>query len=264
MVRNPVSAKFVQARLEATPLSEFPGELPQDLAAAYAIQDESILHWSDEVVGWKVGGIPAAFVERFGEDRLAGPVFKSSVTHTDGDAGVFPVFDGGFVAVEGEIVFQLDRDIQPGAVDPSSPDVYDIVADAFIGVELASSPLSVINKLGPLSIISDFGNNAGLIVGERIDDWRNTLTPGRKMRVTIDGAEVGQAGLPPLEQGAIGALRFLLRNCASREITLRAGTYITTGAVTGVHETRTGSTSSIEFDGATPIHLILGKCQPFQ
>lgn len=44
-------------------------------------------------------------------------------------------------------------------------------ATLFIGVEIASSPLATINTLGPRVVISDFGNNNGLILGPEVTDW---------------------------------------------------------------------------------------------
>lgn len=256
-LRAGLSERFLSARRLAEPLADFPGDLPTDLDAAYAVQDRSIVGWPDDVAGWKVGGIPHSFQERFGETRLAGPIFRRSIKVSNGNETPMPAFQGGFAAVEGEIVLKTGESVPPGAVDPDSPAVRDLVSKAFIGVELASSPLAIINELGPLSIISDFGNNGGLLLGDEIADWHSTDISGRSMRTLIDGEEIGSAKLAPLEDGALGALRFLISNCAKRQITLPAGTYISTGAVTGVHSAKVGSSATVAFEGCTPLHLKL-------
>ncbi|MEM1380205.1 MAG: 2-keto-4-pentenoate hydratase [Pseudomonadota bacterium] len=256
-----ISERFIAARLTATPLSDFPGELPATLSDAYAIQDLSIAAWADAVAGWKVGGIPSHLQEKFGESRVSGPIFRRTV-HQAGDTVIeIPVFDGGFAAVEGEIVLQTDRDIPPGSLDADSDEVVAAVPSAFIGVELASSPLGAINDLGPPSVISDFGNNAALIVGDPIDDWGPAIA-GRTMTVSIDGATIGTAPLAPLEDGAIGAFRFLLKNCAARGITLPKGTFVSTGAVTGVHQASVGATAEVSFEGMRAISLRLAAIEP--
>ncbi|MEM9837632.1 MAG: 2-keto-4-pentenoate hydratase [Pseudomonadota bacterium] len=255
--KNPVSERFVTARMKGASLQEFPGELPTTIAEAYAIQDESIRHWPDDVAGWKVGGVPPTYQEQFNATRLAGPIFKSKVSHTDGPAVDIPVFDGGFAAVEGEIVLQIARTVTPGTVDPQSDEVLSLVGAAHFGIEIAASPFIGINDLGPMSIISDFGNNGALIVGQRIDDWATGAAVGRGMRVVVDGEEIGAAKLAPLEDGAIGALRFLLANCEERGITLAEGTYVSTGAVTGVHQASIGAVAEVHFEGTAPIHLTL-------
>ena len=42
----------------------------------------------------------------------------------------------------------------------------------FIGIEIASSPLVNINDYGPAVVASDFGNNAGLLLGAEIRTGR--------------------------------------------------------------------------------------------
>ena len=74
-----IARSFVEARLEARALDGFPGVLPRDLPAAYAVQDAAIALWPDTLAGWKVGGIPPAWRERYGEERLVGPIFRGAV-----------------------------------------------------------------------------------------------------------------------------------------------------------------------------------------
>lgn len=257
-----ISASFLAARRAAAVLTDFPGQLPGSLGEAYKVQDASIAGWQDEVAGWKVGGIPPSFAGSFGETRLAGPIFRNAIQIAERGETEMPAFEGGFAAVEGEIVLELGQTIAPGAMDPSANEVFDLIHRAFLGVEIASSPLSIINDLGPLSIISDFGNNGGLLVGDEIENWRNTLAMGPRMEVTIDDKEIGSAPVPALEEGAVAALRFLIRNCAERGITLAAGTYVSTGAVTGVHRADIGSASEVRLEGCAPLKLRLTPRQP--
>lgn len=259
---NPTSESFVEARLSARALRDFPGNLPTSLDEAYAIQNESIRRWPDQIAGWKVGGIPPKFVEKFGSDRLAGPIFQRTIAYQNGGRTVMPVFAGGFAAIEAEIVLRTDRLIKPGDIDPSSDDVVEVVPDAFFGVELASSPLAQINDLGPMSIISDFGNNAGLVIGDRLKGWPDRAMTDRDISVRIDGELVGQSRIESVEAGPIGAFRFLLANCAARGITIQAGTYISTGAITGVHRCDAGVAAVIEFEGVSPIRIALIEATP--
>ena len=48
---------FLDARRNGRSLPDFPGVIPDDLEAAYAVQDQAIARWADPVVGWKVGYI---------------------------------------------------------------------------------------------------------------------------------------------------------------------------------------------------------------
>src|SRR5690349_17366767 len=115
-----IAEQFVRARLRAEALSAFPGEMPTTLDEAYAIQGSAIGLWPDRVAGWKVGRIDPPWSDRLGEDRLVGPIFSQALW-AGGAAGAagadacvaFPVFEGGFAAVEAEFVFRLQADAPP-------------------------------------------------------------------------------------------------------------------------------------------------------
>lgn len=256
-----ISSAFLDARRSAKALASFPGELPGTLEAAYAIQTESISRWPDDVAGWKVGGIPPKFRETFGTDRLAGPIFRRSIKRQNGEAVAMPVFRGGFAAVEGEIILRIGKTVAPGTVDPDSDDAAALVGEAFIGVELASSPLKVINDLGPVSIISDFGNNAGLIVGPSLANWQALDLDALLVTTRIDGALVGHAPASAIPGGPMAAFRFLLGNCTERGITLPEGTLVSTGAITGVHQAEPGASAEVAFGDHGTIRLELEEAQ---
>ncbi|MFN3835209.1 MAG: 2-keto-4-pentenoate hydratase [Glycocaulis sp.] len=242
-----ISAAFVTARGDGAAVRDFPGTLPETLAEAYAVQDRSIAAWGDRVAGWKIGMIPPGFRAQAGAERLAGPIFaRQVITDRPGLVHDMPVFAGGFAAVEAEFVFRLKSGLDPAApVTPES--VSDIVAALHVGVEIASSPFAGINDLGPMSVVSDFGNNNGLIVGAEIADWRSVEPESLPARVDIDGVTVGEASAGAIPGGPLGALCFLVELCRARGIALKEGDYISTGAATGVHEAAIGAQSIADF-----------------
>ena len=62
--RATIARTFVEARTKARALPEYPGQIPEGMDAAYAIQDEAIGLWDDQIAGWKIGRIPDAWLER--------------------------------------------------------------------------------------------------------------------------------------------------------------------------------------------------------
>jgi 2-keto-4-pentenoate hydratase len=94
---------FVEARQTGCGLTAYPGKMPASLDEAYAIQDEAIKFWDDEITGWKVGRITGAYEAELGTDRLAGPVFSKVCFSNVGAGIVLPVFAEGFAAIVGEI-----------------------------------------------------------------------------------------------------------------------------------------------------------------
>jgi 2-keto-4-pentenoate hydratase len=134
------------------------------------------------------------------------------------------------------------------------------VAAVHVGIETAGSPLKTINDLGPIAIVADFGNNAGLIVGPELPSWRERPVEQWRCETFVDDAPVGRGhgGAPP--GGPFESLRFLLELCAGRGRPLKAGDWVSTGAITGVHEIVAGQAARVSFAEAGEI---LCRAEPF-
>ncbi len=239
-----IARAFVEARQSGNPLGEYPGTPPRDLASAYAIQDRALTIWKRPVGGWKVGKISPPRSEELAANRLAGPVFADTVRH-ESDGIDFPIFAGGFAAVEAEFMLRLAIGDAPLPTTPA--EAVSWVDEVRIGLEIASSPYARINADGPCVTVSDHGNNAGILLGrtvprehwERLDEIEVTLS--------IDNAEVGRATTATMLDGPFGAVCFLLENFAQRGITPVSGWWVSSGAITGVHEIKPGQNSSATF-----------------
>jgi len=241
-----VAERFVRARLSATALPDYPGPIPGDLATAYRIQEAAIGRWPDEIAGWKVGRIAPPLDARFGAGRLTGPIFSRTVRAAEGTVRC-PIIGGGFAAVEAEFVFRLGQDLPADKTSWTLEEAAGIDGELYIGVEIAGSPLKTINALGPTVVVSDFGNNAGLIVGAAIPNWRDRLM-GLACETFIEGRSVGQGGAASIPNGPLDAVRFLAEVCARRGRPLKAGQLVSTGAATGIHDIAIGQRSRVVFD----------------
>lgn len=245
-----VAEQFVHARLRAEALAAFPGEIPRTLDEAYETQDLAIGLWGRRVAGWKVGRIDARWSERLGEDRLVGPIFEPGVRDAPVGANVeFPVFEGGFAAVEAEFVFRLAADAPPGKLTWTAGEAGQLAGALHVGIETAGSPLAAINDLGPLVVVCDFGNNAGLLLGPEIADWRARALESLTCETFVEGRSMGQGGALSLPGGPLAALAFALQRCARRGRPLRTGDLVSTGATTGIHRIRSGQRARVCFDG---------------
>ncbi|HEU4624030.1 MAG TPA: hypothetical protein VFS52_04665 [Steroidobacteraceae bacterium] len=260
-----IAARFVRARLAGLSLPAFPGAIPTSVEAAYACQDAAIAMWPDRVQGWKVGRIGEPWLGRLGEDRLVGPIFARSVRRARPDEVVeFPVFDGGFAAVEAEFIVQLRTDATPGKTDWDAATASELVGALHVGIETAGSPLATINELGATVVISDFGNNAGLIVGPEIPNWRD-IPPDRLLSETfVDGQRVGNGSAASVPGGPLAALAFAMNRCARRGLPLAAGQLVSTGATTGIHDIRIGQSSRVVFAGIAEIQCRAVRAQPVE
>jgi 2-keto-4-pentenoate hydratase len=243
-----IAERFVRARNEATSLATYPGPMPPDLATAYHVQDHAIALVTDKLVGWKVGLIAPALRAQYGIDRLAGPIFARNLRNANGNDVVdAPLFNDGFAAVEGEFVYRLGEDAPEGKVDWRDDEALALVDSLHIGIELAGSPFAEINDHGPAVTASDFGNNAGLLLGPSIASWRTRSNEDLRAETFLDEKLVGAGSAANLPGGPVAALRFLLTHCAHRNRPLKAGDLVTTGAATGIHEIRAGQTARVEF-----------------
>jgi 2-keto-4-pentenoate hydratase len=245
-----IAQHFVTARLAGAFLPDFPGTLPPDLASAYAVQDAAIDLWPDEVAGWKIGRIPPDHEIKLGAKSLAGPIFRKDVRlSAPGSLVEFGMFVGGFSAVEGEFLFEIGQDAPAGKMSWTTSDAVAIVKRMLVGVETAGSPLATINKIGPKAVVSDFGNNAGLIVGPEVPNWVERSPSELACETFIYGKSVGHGTAANVMGGPLEALRFVAELCGKRRRPLKAGMLISTGATTGIHEVTAGEIARVEFKG---------------
>jgi len=235
---------LVDARILAEPIDSYPGDVPADLSTAYAVQSRAIKKWPDKLVGFKVGGIPERFRGQYPAHWLAGPIFKENTYHArTGETLEFPVFQNGFAAFEPELIFEIDSDVYLSEENWTPKLARWMIKRVWLGAEIASSPNVNVNALGPGSIISDFGNNGGCILGKelRISDLDRALKIETETR--IDGVSVGKnvPGAPP--DGPLGALAFLFNHLLANAnlYQLPDTLLVSSGAISGVHESHVGA-----------------------
>jgi len=258
-----IARQFVEARLSARALPAFPGPLPADMAEGYRVQEAAIRLWPDEVVGWKVGRIPLEVQAELGAERVMGPVFRGHVWTVDPAAPTrLPVIAGGFAAVEAEYIYRMGRDAPPAKRDWSPEEALTLVDELLVGVEFAGSPLASINVLGPRVVASDFGNNAGLILGAVAPGWRERPHEIPPCHAYVEGKLVGEGSPESIPGGPPASLAFLLAACAARGRPLKAGQLVTTGAASGIHDIEAGQTARITFGDLGEIRCIAVAAAP--
>lgn len=259
-----IAGRFLSARRQAVGLDLYPGDFPETLADAYAVQDAAVAAWGRPVLGWKVGRINPPHSDRFGADRLTGPIFTVANAGANGEGPDMPVFAEGFAAGEAEFLLRVGRAAPAGQARFTLDEAADLIDSVHVGIEIASSPLGSINKLGPVAIISDFGNNNGLVVGPAIPDWRSSGFEAWPVTTRIDGVEAGSGRASAFPDGAIGSARFLFELMAKRGIALTPGQWISSGAVSGVHDAAAGQRVEARFGDRFTVACRLKAARPEQ
>lgn len=230
-----IAERFVSARREARALSAYPGNPPQSLEQAYLIQRAAIDFRGGDLGGWKVGKINPPLDTEWGSNRLAGPIFVDQIVEAQGPELSMPVIADGFAAAEAEFMLRIGNTPDPSKTVWTLNEAKALVDTVAIGIEIASSPLRSINELGPAVTVSDFGNNHGLLVGSELPDWRDLDFDDVPVTLSINGVQAGAATTATMLDGPWGAVRFIAEVAARSGLPLRAGQWISTGAVTGVH-----------------------------
>lgn len=257
-----IADRFLAARRSAGGLDGYPGDLPETLDEAYAVQDQAISAWGRPVIGWKVGRINPPLSGHYGADRLTGPIFASQTLAAGDLAPECPVFAEGFAAGEAEFLLRIARTPPQGQGSFTLEEAADLIGSVHVGIEIASSPLGAINRLGPVAVISDFGNNNGLVVGAAIPGWRSSGFEQWEVTTLLDGIEAGSGRASAFPDGAIGAARFLFELMAKRGIALQPGQWISSGAVTGVHDARPGQRVEARFGDGYQVACTLRAARP--
>lgn len=262
---KPISDALLSARRACVAIDGFPADLPQTLEQAYAVQMCSIPAWDADLIGFKVGGVPPKFQVQFPTIWQAGPMFADQkYAVKSGESIEVTVFEGGFAAYEAELVFvlkDLDKLDQPLTTIEQT---HDYISAVHLGAEIASSPNPEVNNLGPGSIIPDLGNNAGVVLGPEAP--LSILDEFSKLEVvlTIDDVEIGRATPNPGENGPMGALRFILNHFIAMkgQIDLPENCLISSGAITGVHQSHVGTKSTITFGDLAEYELRMVPRRP--
>ena len=243
-------AVLLAARLSGQALPAFPAPVPATLAEAYAIQQQLTAALGAPVLGWKVGRIPPALIERLGAERIAGPVLR--VAELEGDApGEARVFDGGAAAIESEVMLRL-RAVPEGCVT-NGDDGARWIVEIRTGFEVASSPAPDVHDHAPYGIVADIGINNGLLLGPQLD-IRDFLALA--VETSIDGVPVGSGRPIDVLDGPWGSLDFLVELHHRGVIELKPGQWISAGAITGVHPIAVGQTATARFGATSPIACI--------
>ncbi|MGQ3176732.1 MAG: 2-keto-4-pentenoate hydratase, partial [Blastomonas fulva] len=82
------------------------------------------------------------------------------------------------------------------------------------------------------------------------------------VRSEIDGEVVGAATAATMLDGPYGAVRFLLTNLIARGMDVSAGLWVSTGAITGVHEIAIGQAFTAIFEGCGAVHCRVVAATP--
>jgi 2-keto-4-pentenoate hydratase len=263
MNQEEIYRAFHAARKQARALDAYPAPaVPPSLDEAYAIQQASIAAWPDRVAGWKVAAIQPQWRAAYPAERLGGPVFAKSLIVAGNDPVDVAIIRGGYAAAEAEFALRLGDDFPVNTTFPTEAALQPFVGAVHAAIELAGSPLPTLSSLGPGAVISDFGNNTGLVIGPELTDFFERTLAQWRAETDLNGVLAGSGGADRIPGGPLAALLFLANSLVARGMTLNPGDWISTGASTGIHILAIGDTVAARFDGEKAIALRVVAAQP--
>ncbi|MEI2417386.1 hypothetical protein V8Z80_14525 [Orrella sp. JC864] len=249
MTPSQIAEAFREARLNATALGTYPGvDVPADLQTAYSIQTTAISAWPGPVGGWKVAAIQPQWRDRYPAERLAGPVFAAHVWPAERrGTQQLPVIENGYAAIELEFILHIGKTLPLRGDWRDAQQLREYVGQVHAGIELAASPLAGLSALGPGAVISDFGNNSGIVVGPALPGFFDQPLEHWQTRVQINGQAAGEGSAAKVPGGPLQALLFLANHLADRGIALKEGDWVSSGATTGIHPVVIGDRYTAHF-----------------
>lgn len=223
-----------RANLLVPPLTS---EEAPDVAAAYAVQRAAIAAWGLDPAGWKIGASSADVQTRLGlAHAFYGPLFAPDC-HPDGSAIVRPA---GLRGLEVELAFRLGRDL-PAGKTYTVEEVADAAAGLYLALEVVATRQE--GALKGLAAIADFGLNHAFVHGPAVEGWRELDLAAVHAAFLIDDRQRAEGDASVVLGSPLLALTWL----ANAGPGLRAGQWISTGALTGLQPTPDACTVTGDF-----------------
>lgn len=230
-------------------------EIPQSREEAYFVQDQMAQFIDKDISGWKVGATSAKMRELDGhDDVIPGRIF-SPVTFV-GPIQKLSIDQFPNARVETEFAFRLNEDIPIRDRNWTAADLENKVS-MHPAVEIIGNRhqlKSVTKSEKSLMTIADNGGGIGFVFGTAFHDWKNLNFRNHSICLQVDDNPEAENFLGEMRCQPLEAVADLVNHLSSREISLREGDFVSTGAATVPQPFLKGSYVTADFG-------IIGKIQ---
>ena len=236
-----LAARIEAARKAGSLLPECSaGDLPQDTAGCYEVQDKAISLSGIAPRAWKLGAPALAAQAAMGLDEpFAGPVLPGMLLPSPARLDV-----GGYAAhkFEPEIAITLGRSID-GPI--SVGEARTAIASYHPAIEIINFRIANGASLGAMALMTDLGGNGALVLGPPIAEPFDYAA--LVLDVRLNGALIANRAPPPPETDPAALLAWFSVHAAARGYSLKAGDVITTGSQAGMLSYQTGDLIEADF-----------------
>jgi 2-keto-4-pentenoate hydratase len=126
-------------------------------------------------------------------------------------------------------------------------------------MEIAGSCVAGIASLGVLAIVSDFGLNEAFVFGRPIDRWREKDLSTTRIQIRLGDETVGRGRGSEVPGGPVGAVVWLANHLSARQVGLKPGDWISTGACGGMYTAAVDGRATADFDELGTVHVSFGR-----
>jgi 2-keto-4-pentenoate hydratase len=234
-----------------------PAELyPADLAEGYAIRRafEEIERTAGRgaVAGYKIAITTKVMQELCGIDEPCyGAIFAREVHDRRAE---LRAADYCRIAVETEIAVRLGADLPRGG---DRDTVAAAVESCMVAIELIEDLRYDYKRLDAAALVAGNAWNAGIVLGEKVADWRRLDLAALTGRLRINGQEVGQGSGADVMGHPFNALSWLANKLAADGTPLRRGMIVMTGSIVATKYPEAGDDCEIDIDGLGRAALVL-------
>ncbi len=231
---------LLAARRTGDTIDDLPPELqPHSLREAYAVQD-TMAEALGAIGGWKVGAPSPDATPVFGPMPLLGKFTASGE--------ILPGHVRRLRGVEGEIAYQLGRDLPPRERPYSRTEIVDAIASAHPVIEVLESAFTDPDKVDRFTMIADLQINGGFVYGAAFPEWQSFDFATESIVVTVDGV-IRFEGTASNMAGTdlLHLVTYLANEGSARTGGLQAGQWVTTGSWSGKTPASAGSIAVARF-----------------
>lgn len=224
-----IAEMLIGARQDRRPLEIPPDALqPGTVAEAYAIQDLIVERLGGHSA-WKVGPAGSA-----GDEPRCAALLSRDFSMSPSDLSAAPFVSRPLV--EAEIAVRFSRDIPLGDTPIDADAVIGAIGSVHCALEVLSPRFRDRRAMPALLSLADLQNNAGVVLGSGLENWRSLEFADVAFELNFDGRETLRGPGGPSTAEVIEMLVWLANHAAGRGLAIRAGHVVITGARTPATE----------------------------
>ncbi|ADE39161.1 2-keto-4-pentenoate hydratase [Candidatus Puniceispirillum marinum] len=238
------------------PVALKPHQFPQNRFEAYFVQDRMFDALNESLAGWKVGATSAQMRALDGHDDIIPGRIASSTCYV-GTHMTLPIARFPNARVETEFAFRLTETPELRKTPWRAEDMAEIMT-LHPAIEIIGNRYQVegaSKAQNSLLTIADNGGGMAFVFGDPVDDWQDLDFQHHNITLRVDDKAAAENFLGDMRCVPAQAAADLVNHLASRNISMQADDFLSTGAATVPQPFVAGSTVHADFGTLGVIEL---------